>query len=151
MPARQPTTWIMVADGAKARLFSYRKIGGPLEPIRWMEHPESRLNGRDIASDSPGRMPDTGPGNRSALEPPTDIREFEKQRFAKEVGAVLDDARKRNRFERLVLIAPPKSLGELRRTLDTETRNLVIAEIAKNLTDAAPDDLRRQLGSYMAV
>jgi hypothetical protein len=79
MAAHQPITWIMVADGAKARLFAYEKIGGPLRPIRWMEHPDSRLPGHAIASDAKGRFPDRGPGGRSAPEPPTDIRDFEKQ------------------------------------------------------------------------
>jgi protein required for attachment to host cells len=141
----------MVADGAKARLFSYEKIGGPLRAIHWMDHPESRLPGREISSDGSGRVFDSGPGARSALEPSTGIREFEKQRFAREVGALLDAARRKERFERLVLVAPPKALGDLRKTLDHETRKRVVAEIDKNPTDTSTAELRRHLGDHMAV
>jgi protein required for attachment to host cells len=50
-----------------------------------------------------------------------------------------------------VLIALPKSPGELRQKIAPETRKRILAEIDKNLTDASPAELRRLLGSYMAV
>jgi protein required for attachment to host cells len=74
-----------------------------------------------------------------------------KAAFAREVGEVLDAARRGERFERLVLIALPKSPGELRQKIAPETRKRILAEIDKNLTDASPAELRRLLGSYMAV
>jgi protein required for attachment to host cells len=50
------------------------------------------------------------------------------------LGDFLDKARAENRFVELVLIAPPKFLGMLRRSLSREAQKLVKAEIPKQLS-----------------
>src|SRR5690606_7149341 len=54
--------------------------------------------------------------------------------FAREVGRYLDKARQAHRFEQLILVAPPKFLGALRKALDKEVEKLVTEEIPKDLS-----------------
>jgi len=93
------------------------------------ENPPTREQGTDRA----GRRPDTGAGQRSAMES-TDWHQFEESRFIAEFAERLNRAAERNRFERLVLIAPPKVLGELRPVLSAAAAAATLAEIGSDLT-----------------
>ena len=54
--------------------------------------------------------------------------------FAKEVGRYLDKARTEHRYDQLVLVAPPKFLGALRKELHKEVEKLVSEELPKDLS-----------------
>ena len=68
------------------------------------------------------------------MEPRVDWHEYEKHLFAVSMAKVLDEAAERGAFDRLVLVAPPKTLGALRAALKPRTRKMVIAEVGKDLT-----------------
>ena len=53
--------------------------------------------------------------------------------FAREVGRYLDQARNEHRYDQLVLVAPPKFLGALRKELHKEVEKLVVDELPKDL------------------
>ncbi|GIX13808.1 MAG: host attachment protein [Paracoccaceae bacterium] len=138
-------TWILVADATSARLFRTRARHEPLQPV-----PGHALNteippARELEDDRPGRTFDRFGAGRHAKEPRTDPVRVEKQRFAHRVAELLDADRRHNRFERLILVAPPQFLGDLRASLPEETRALVSAEIDKDYTRLDPEELRERL------
>jgi protein required for attachment to host cells len=143
-------TWIVVADGARARFLLHKGIGKGL--ARAMDHDMANelLPNREIVSDDAGRYADPG-GGSSRVEPTVDYHEFEKERFSNQVARVVNKARAQKQFDRLVLVAPPKTLGYLREELDKHTRELVYGELHKDLTNIRTDDLQRHLGEVMAV
>ena len=51
------------------------------------------------------------------MEPPTDPQRYAKYEFARELAERLEEAVHAHRFERLVLVAAPKTLGDLRELL----------------------------------
>ena len=53
---------------------------------------------------------------------------------AKRIGDYLDKARTDQRYEQLVLVAPPKFLGALRKELGKEVGKLVADELPKDLS-----------------
>jgi protein required for attachment to host cells len=144
-------TWILVADGARARFLKNLGPGKGLEAALDSELQQHLPPNREIVTDKPGRGSGPAGGGRHALAPRTDWHTFEKARFAHEVAGVLDKARAADRFDRLVLVAPPKVLGWLRQELPKATYEKVTGEIAKDLTHAEDADLREQLGEVMAV
>ncbi len=84
-------TWILIANGARARLFSN---DGPGHGVRLVSDEVLvcvNLPGREIMSDRPGRTFDSVGAGRHAKEPRTDAREIEKRSFAHELAAMLDD------------------------------------------------------------
>jgi protein required for attachment to host cells len=109
------------------------------------------LPGREIMSDRPGRTFDSVGAGRHAKEPRTDAREIEKRSFAHELAAMLDDGLKQGKFDRLVLVAPPRELGFLRAELSPAVRKRVSAELNKDLTGVAPSEILDHLGAVMAV
>jgi protein required for attachment to host cells len=75
-----------------------------------------------------------GGGIRSAVEE-TDWHELEKERFAASIADRINRAALTNAFDQIVIVAPPKILGELRREFAKETEAKIVAEIPKDLTN----------------
>jgi protein required for attachment to host cells len=107
-------TYVLIADGARARLFVVAEGTADLKPAFGQEFIGTNLPSREIGSDRPGRSFDSAGFGRHAMEPPTDPHRHAERVFAQEVAAVLEDARRRNEFQDLVVVAPPKALGDMR-------------------------------------
>ena len=103
-------TWIVVADGARARFFENCGPGKGMAPLSDGEKQGSHSTTREIGSDRPGRVHGRmGPG-RHAMAPRVDWHEQQKQDFLKALAARLDRAAARKAFDRLILVAPAKAL-----------------------------------------
>jgi protein required for attachment to host cells len=137
--------WVVVASSTRCRIFTQQTHSGPLLQIDEIDHPEGRLRGRDLSSDRPGRSFDSHGHGRHAMGQPVDALEQENIRFAKTVASRIDQARKKDRFGRLVLVADPRFLGHLRQGLSTATRHRLTTELQKNLADADPRAIREAL------
>lgn len=138
-------TWVVVADAARARIFS---LNGPRQSISLAAVRELSADlkpSREIASDRPGRTHDRSGQGRHAEEPPTDPKRHAKFSFAREIGQLLDDERRKNAFAKLHVVAPPQFLGDLRGVMSAELRALVDTEINKDLTGLSLHDLTPQL------
>ena len=134
--SRYQKTWFVIADGARARILRNDGPGTALVPAinRDLIDPAVHGHSRDLKSDKPGRAFDTGSGQHHSMEPHHDFHNFEKRMFARKVAKLLDEQAGKKAIERLVLVAPPKTLGDLRAELSSHTSALVAAEIAKDLT-----------------
>jgi protein required for attachment to host cells len=143
-------TWVVVADGARARIFQHEAKAGALKPV--FDHDflgPSRVHTSDIVSDKPGEGRGGGLSAPRAMAAPTDWHRNAKHEFARNMARVLDDAATRNEFARLVLVAPPQALGDLRECLNKTTRSRVVSEVNKDLTTLntreVPEHLRHIL------
>ena len=65
----------------------------------------------------------------------TDYHQMEEDKFAAETAAMLNKRVLNNEFESLIIVAPPKTLGELRKHYHKEVEKRVLGEISKDLTD----------------
>ena len=138
-------TMVVVADSAYARIFTVETLRSPLNEIEVMAHPESRLHERDITSDLPGKDSGTDSSGGHAYGGKVDAKSHELIVFAKQVATYLDGARKANKLARLLIVAAPEFLGELRSQLSGETNDKVVFELNKNLTKSSPDDISKYL------
>ena len=138
--------WVLIGDGAKALfLVNQGDAAHPaLETLRVMENDNPPT--REQGSDAPGRFPDGRGPHRSAVQN-TDWHEIGKQRFAKDIADVLNKAAQANRFSKLVVVAPPKTLGDLRKEFDSEVTDRIIAEIDKDLTNQPPHEIEKHLAA----
>jgi len=74
-----------------------------------------------------------------------DAREEIKQHFIKMIAARLNEALSQKSFDKLVLVAPPKMLGELREFLAPAVKKRVAAEMPKDLTHYEGEELLQHL------
>lgn len=136
MPINKPKTWFLIADGARARLLRNDGPGTALVAATDQEYVAPAVHGhsRDLKSDKPGRAYDTSTGQPHAMEPHHDYHDYEKRQFARHVAKVLDEHAGRKAIDRLVVAAPPKTLGDLRAEMSPHTAALIVAEFHKDLT-----------------
>lgn len=133
-------TWIVVADSSHARIFQLRDGQLPAEEIEDLANPLGRADNRQLASDGHGQY--FGPEGRGHTAPRVEEPvQHEVRQFAREIGHRLDTAAAQNRFQHLALVAAPRFLGLLRDSLDKQTRKLVTAEVPKNVSAFARQDL----------
>ena len=156
MSATSNVTWVVIADGMHARILREEAPGGRLLPALEHELYDPAVHGysRDLKSDHPGRAFDTGSAGfgrqhtaqpRHAMEPRHDPHQYEKHLFARHIAQLLNEAAGRDEFQRLVLVAPPKVLGDLRAELDEHSRKRVTGELAKDLIRTPAHELRSHL------
>ena len=105
----------------------------------------------DIMADRPGRVHDSqGPG-RHAMEYTSDPSREREKKFVKMLCEELQSGWVMGKFDRLILVAAPQALGDLRRALGPELKDLVHGEIAKDLTHIPNTELSRHLESVLAI
>ena len=137
-------TWVVVANSAEARIYKVEKnhLGGDCTAL---EHPESRLHDRDLASSAPGRAFDSIGSGRHSMEPPTSPKEVEFSIFAKTLSNHVETARADGRLGRFYLVASPSFLGLLRQTLHPLTLKILVGEVSKDLIQLKPEEIREYL------
>lgn len=137
-------TWIVVAEGSRARVLAARHAGQPLTEILDFEFPEGRLRDQDIYTDHPGSTQGPTRSSRSATEQ-RDVRAQQHAGFARLIADALDKARNDGDYQRLMLVAPPAFLGALRDALDGPMEKLVDKTVQKNLVEEDEATIRGYL------
>lgn len=137
-------SFVMVADGRK--LLFFRNEGQANAPQLEVVTATEKENPRDREqkSDAPGRSFSSVGHGRSAYSE-VDFHALEESRFAAEAADLLRKRALTGDFERLIVIAPPKTLGELRKHYHKEVANRVAAEIPKDLTGHPIPEIERFL------
>ena len=122
---------VAVVDGEKLALF--RNSGSATEvQLKAVDAPplEDRVVG------SPGRVSsDANPDNDTQAE----------DGFAMSVAQALNNWALKNKFDKLVVIAAPKTMGELRKHWHKEVQGAIVGEITKTLTNASTDDIIKSI------
>lgn len=136
-------TLVLVADGGKALFLrnegDEKYLNLTVERKRENDNPPSREQG----ANRPGRMFD-GSGHRSAVDD-TDWHELAKDRFAADLADRLYARAHKGDFSRLVIVASPHVLGEIRPQLHKEVTDRLIGEVDKDLTNHPLDEVERLL------
>jgi protein required for attachment to host cells len=84
-------------------------------------------------------------GARHAVGGENDPRQQEAVRFARRIARRLDDARRRDEFEELIVVAGPPFLGLVRSEMSRPTRERVVHEVRKDLVHGPVEALYRHL------
>jgi protein required for attachment to host cells len=144
-------TWILIADGAQARVLENGGPGKGLTPVKGLSFEQEPLKNQDIVTDRQGRSFSSVGSGRSAYEPevsPVDQRE---QRFVARVAEELDEHHRNGDFDRLVIAADPTSLGNIRSVLSKQVQEAVVAELPKDLTNIPMPKLSSHFDGILAV
>ncbi len=143
--------YVLVGDGRKALFL--RNEGDEKFPnlkaerVFEDENPPTHEQG----SERPGRVSKASShsGQRSAVEP-VDWHDIEEHRFVHKVAAAMEQVVRAGKMRSLVLVAPPRTLADLRDALHTDLKACVIAEIHTDLTKHPVADIEKHLTSVAA-
>ena len=130
--------FVVVADGRK--MLFLRNEGDAQYPNLQVEkkvidqhNPDHHEQASDLAGGAMGTRTagaQWGAGNMDEV----DFHQLEEDRFAAETAGLLKDWAMRNEFESLIVVAPPRTLGELRKHYHKEVTDRLKAELDKDLT-----------------
>jgi len=132
--------WVVVCDGRKAILFENEGDAEyPTFAVREvMEH--AVLSNRDLDSDKPGRVWESATTARSAIEP-VDHHELEEKTFLGDVAHRLDELLTAGQLQHVVMVAPPRALGILRKIYSPALRDVMRAEVDQDLVKVPVGEL----------
>jgi protein required for attachment to host cells len=136
---------VLVADGKKM-LFLRNEGDQNQIDLRTEAHDErDDRKDSDIKSDAPGTIGQSaGYSGRVAYEE-TDFHQQEEDLWVKDAAAELKRRALRNDFADLVIVAPPKALGVLRKELHKEVERRIVLTLNKEMTDRPLPDIEELL------
>lgn len=142
-------TWVLIADGGRARVLSQTGKGHPLAEVEGMAMAADLPPSRDLGRDRPGRSYESHGAARHAIEGTSDPHDALEQAFLADVAKRLEARLAAGAFDRLVVVAPPRALAVLRRTMGRPLAAVVDAEVAKDLTKTPDPDVAGLLGDAL--
>jgi protein required for attachment to host cells len=134
---------VLVADGAKMLFF--RNEGDGDYPVLKVVTADQQADpaDRDIKRDLSGQAPNVAGGGATMGE--DDFHDQSEERFAVDAANLLKQGAIAGEYQQLVVVAPPKTLGILRKHYHPEVEKRVIAELAKDLTGQPVDRIEQAL------
>lgn len=162
--AKPPITWILVADGRQAQVYTRQKIEKLIPvtgnskrnqftevisrepvPVPGMKWEAESAEQYQVEKNATGMVFESASSARHMAEPRTNVHEEIKDHFAKTIAEQLNRAKAQKAFDRLVLIAPAKMLGEIKKQLDESVLQKLVMEMSKDLTHYNAEELASHL------
>lgn len=131
---RSKTTWVLIADGGRARILSREGSEHELSPVEGMTFHHDLPKTSDLARDRQPRSFESVGHGRHPVDSGPDLHRQEKEKFALELAKLLDAKAAEKAYDSLVIVAPAKALGELRASISAAVRAKVAGELDKDLT-----------------
>jgi len=133
--------WIVMADGARARIVTPSENRRTYYTLRQIESPRAHRKSAALASDRPGRGAERATGRRHGMEPRSDPHDDAKQEFVRLVADEINQAGRQEEFSSLALVAPAKLLGALQDKLAPGVARRLVRVIRKDLTRVPDPEL----------
>ena len=140
---------VLVADGKKL-LFLRNEGDSGIIDLRTEAHDErADPMDRDIKTDGPGTAAVRGSSGGAGVHRPamgeTDFHQQGEDRWIRDAAEEVNRRALKNDFDSLVVIIPPKALGEFRKKLHKEAERRIILTINKEMTDRPIPDIEELL------
>ena len=134
-------SFVLVADGRKSLFF--RNEGDGAFPNLIVEEKEVDINPShgEQASDLAGHASNTLGSSMDEV----DFHQQAEDRFAADMAEMLKARALRNDYEALVVVAPPRTLGELRKHYHKEVERRLVAEVPKDLVNVPVAEIEKLL------
>lgn len=135
---------VLIGDGSKALFLrnegNAQNLQLTVERVLEQDNPPTREQG----TDRPGRTSSRLGTRRSAIEE-TDWHQLGEQRFAAEIATALYRMVNADPALSIVVVAPPKAMGDLRKAFHPQVAARVAGELPKELTSHALPDIEKVL------
>jgi protein required for attachment to host cells len=140
---KTPKTWIVVADGANARVLEGFGQADSFKPVPGYSFKSHAPASRDLISERPGRTFNSTGKVRHAIEPRVDPHEQQEEDFLKSLAGHLDKGLRDHSYGDLIIAAPPRALGVLRKHLSDKVRRHVRGELDNDLVKRPDEKIAR--------
>ena len=136
---------VFVGDGQRALFL--RNIGDAKFPNLTVQRVFTDQNPptHEQGTDRPGRGFKRAATNRRSSMEETDWHELEKHRFAEHVASAMERLVRTDDVKTVIIVAPPRTLADLRHALHADVKSRIAAEIDKDLTKHPIADIEKHL------
>lgn len=141
------SVWVLIADAARGRLFSLDRANKRLIEIDNFVNPKARLLEHSLSSDAPGRSYDREGSGRHIIENKTSKKDYISNIFAKQIAENIKKKYNLKKFYRIIVVAPPKMLGNIERQLSSLKYKNASIFIAKDLSRFTSREIYKNLSS----
>jgi len=131
---------VLVADGR--RMLFFRNTGDEQQIDLRTEAHESRTERKngDLRTDAPGTTQQSFGYGHSTYEE-TDFQQLEEDRWIKDAADELKARALRNDFDALAIVAPPRALGTIKKSLHKEVERRLVRTINKEMSGRPTRDI----------
>ena len=137
--------WALVANSGQARIVEMRRKPYEFRHVADLASEAQHLTSKDLVSDASGRVYHTqGPGTHS-MQPRADPQETAESQFTRSLTDKLDKAANLGRFDQLLIVADPKTLGRFRSLMSKTLAARVADEISLDLVSLPRNQLEPRL------
>ena len=132
---------VLVTDGRKTLFFRNEGDENQID-LRTEDFDEREdLKDREMKTDAPGAIGQPAGYSGRVTYEETDFHQLEEDRWAISAAEQVNKRVLQNDFEQLVIVAPPKTLGVLRKKLHKEAERRLVCEIPKEMTGRPIPDI----------
>lgn len=135
---------VLVADGRKMLFLRNQGNGQQVDLVTEAHHERDDRKNHEIKSDAAGAGAQSGGYGRPAMDE-TDFHQQDEDRYAADAADQLRIRALAGDFEALVIVAPPRTLGELRKNFHKEVEKRIVMELPKEMTDRPIPDIAAML------
>jgi len=136
--------YVFVGDGRKALVLRNEGDAQYLDLKTERVFADKNPPTREQGTDRPGREHSSLGAGRSSVSQ-TDWHDLEEHRFAHEVAATLEKIVRERKVEHLIVVAPPRTLADLRKAFHDDVKKKIVAELDKDLTKHPVYDIEKHL------
>jgi protein required for attachment to host cells len=144
-------TWVLIADAARARVFETRGKGTGLTVVSDMAFDAELAPSHMLGTDRPGRSFESVGSTRHAMESPSDPHREQKRQFARRVAHAIEERQAANSYDRLVVVAPAATMGDLRAAMSDKVKAAIVAELVADLTHTPVSEIPAHLAAHVAL
>ncbi len=135
---------VLVADGKKMLWLRNHGDSGMID-LRTESHDErSDPMDREIKTDAPGAVSQSVGTGRDTMQE-TDFHQQGEDRWINEAADEVNRKALANEFEALVVVIPPKALGQFRKKLHKQAERRIVLTVNKEMTDRPIPDIEELL------
>jgi len=125
--------WVLVANSGQARVLEIRRKPYEFQQVAELVSEAQHLTNKEIVSDASGRVYHTqGPGTHS-MNPRSDPHENAEEQFSRNLAQKMEKAARLGRFDQMLVMADPKTLGRLRQQMGKVLLSKVDREVSLDL------------------
>lgn len=137
-------TLVLVADGTKMLFLRNQGEGQQIDLVTEAHHERQDRKDHEIKADGPGLTAQSGGYGRPAMDE-TDFHQQDEDRFAADAADQLRIRALAGDYDDLAIVAPPKTLGELRKHFHKEVESRIVMELPKEMTNRLIPDIAAML------
>jgi len=137
--------WVLVANSGQARILEMQRNPYEFHQVSELVSEAQHLTNKEIVSDASGRVYRAqGPGTHS-MKPRSDPHENAEEQFSRSLAQKMEKAARLGRFDQLLVVADPRTLGRLRQQMDKSVSSKLAEEVTLDLVGLPLNQLEPRL------